>query len=203
MATTAHCLYCFEALSASLEQREPLTLRQVQDLWAQYEVATGRKPADQREPRDSELDAKASATSEGDEVGCEEDEVEGDVKAVRSVLHPTGISRSQDTSPANESSSSTPSTLSTTSSQPALGQSSKSSSKSSFFSIPRKIQSPVVEKEEEHPLFVTWNTLSSRGHRSLRGCIGTFEAQELSSGLKSYALIAYVVAWPRCGIRLM
>ena len=41
----------------------------------------------------------------------------------------------------------------------------------------------------ESPLFVTWNTVSPRGgHTSLRGCIGTFEAQELDQGLASYAI---------------
>ncbi|KAI8239144.1 hypothetical protein K4K57_011481 [Colletotrichum sp. SAR 10_99] len=41
----------------------------------------------------------------------------------------------------------------------------------------------------ESPLFVTWNTVSPRsGHRSLRGCIGTFEPQELEDGLSSYSL---------------
>ncbi|KAI1259667.1 AMMECR1 domain-containing protein [Xylariaceae sp. FL1019] len=42
----------------------------------------------------------------------------------------------------------------------------------------------------ESPLFVTWNTVSSvPGQDSaLRGCIGTFEAQELDEGLSSYAL---------------
>lgn len=38
------------------------------------------------------------------------------------------------------------------------------------------------------PLFVTWDTKSKNGHKSLRGCIGTFEAQELKDGLGSYAL---------------
>ncbi|CZT39957.1 related to ammecr1 protein [Rhynchosporium secalis] len=43
----------------------------------------------------------------------------------------------------------------------------------------------------ESPLFVTWNTVSpGSSHRSLRGCIGTFESQELSSGLESYTLIS-------------
>jgi AMMECR1 domain-containing protein len=46
--------------------------------------------------------------------------------------------------------------------------------------------------EQKYPLFVTWNTLSKSGRKSLRGCIGTFEAQELSHGLKSYALTSYV-----------
>ncbi|KAJ2984887.1 hypothetical protein NUW58_g5824 [Xylaria curta] len=41
----------------------------------------------------------------------------------------------------------------------------------------------------ESPLFVTWNTVSrTSGRTSLRGCIGTFESQELGGGLSSYAL---------------
>lgn len=39
------------------------------------------------------------------------------------------------------------------------------------------------------PLFVTWNIYKSGG-KQLRGCIGTFEATPLESGLKSYALTA-------------
>jgi uncharacterized protein (TIGR00296 family) len=51
----------------------------------------------------------------------------------------------------------------------------------------------LVENEaetEEHPLFVTWNTVSRSGDKRLRGCIGTFEAQPLTTGLSSYALTA-------------
>ncbi|KAI3317274.1 AMMECR1 domain-containing protein [Xylariaceae sp. AK1471] len=45
----------------------------------------------------------------------------------------------------------------------------------------------------ESPLFVTWNTVSSRsGNTSLRGCIGTFEAQELEEGLSSYAITSAI-----------
>ncbi|KAJ4341043.1 hypothetical protein N0V87_002082 [Didymella glomerata] len=40
----------------------------------------------------------------------------------------------------------------------------------------------------EHPLFVTWNTVSARGEKRLRGCIGTFEPLDLEEGLGSYAL---------------
>ncbi|KZZ94228.1 ammecr1 family protein [Moelleriella libera RCEF 2490] len=45
------------------------------------------------------------------------------------------------------------------------------------------------------PLFVTWNTLpppssSAAADPSLRGCIGTFEAQPLETGVPEYALIA-------------
>jgi AMME syndrome candidate gene 1 protein len=51
-------------------------------------------------------------------------------------------------------------------------------------SISSATEQPVVT---ESPLFVTWNTIQS-GHRSLRGCIGTFESQKLETGLASYAL---------------
>lgn len=45
------------------------------------------------------------------------------------------------------------------------------------------------------PLFVTWNTFDNEDDPeddevSLRGCIGTFEAQPLSEGLPEYALIS-------------
>lgn len=44
----------------------------------------------------------------------------------------------------------------------------------------------------EFPLFVTWNTVSSRflGGVRLRGCIGNFEPMSLEEGLKEYALIS-------------
>lgn len=37
MATVQHCLYCFEALSSSLEHRSPMTLPQVEASWATYQ----------------------------------------------------------------------------------------------------------------------------------------------------------------------
>lgn len=43
------------------------------------------------------------------------------------------------------------------------------------------------------PLFVTWSKISRSGVRNLRGCIGTFDAQPLETGLRSYALTAFVV----------
>lgn len=38
------------------------------------------------------------------------------------------------------------------------------------------------------PLFVTWYQASRRGQYQLRGCIGTFEARQLHTGLHEYAL---------------
>ncbi|KAG6889046.1 hypothetical protein C0995_004329 [Termitomyces sp. Mi166 len=45
---------------------------------------------------------------------------------------------------------------------------------------------------EKYPLFVTWNTRSSRPGRAprLRGCIGSFEALPLWDGVAEYALIS-------------
>jgi len=54
----------------------------------------------------------------------------------------------------------------------------------------RKIQPSFPD--HKYPLFVTWNTRSSRLGRSprLRGCIGSFEALSLHEGLAEYALIS-------------
>ncbi|KAI0720184.1 AMMECR1 domain-containing protein [Cerioporus squamosus] len=55
-------------------------------------------------------------------------------------------------------------------------------------------EKPVSPKfpDGKYPLFVTWNTRSSRPGRPLRlrGCIGTFEPQPLRDGLAEYALIS-------------
>ncbi|TEB35546.1 alport syndrome [Coprinellus micaceus] len=51
---------------------------------------------------------------------------------------------------------------------------------------------PPTFADEKYPLFVTWNTRSSRPGRAphLRGCIGNFSAMPLHDGLAEYALIA-------------
>lgn len=191
MATTAHCLYCFEILSAKLERRKALSLKEVEELWNQYNyTARVDSPQGVEDADDQEMTEDGGESSE-DEEG---DKDEAEIQKTPSALLPPSISRLQASSPGSGSSSSTPSSLSTTSSQTALADTSKSSSKSSFFSFSRKSQSqsPSIKKEEEYPLFVTWNTVNTRGYKSLRGCIGTFEAQELSVGLKTYALTSYV-----------
>jgi len=55
---------------------------------------------------------------------------------------------------------------------------------------------------EDSPLFVTWNTVTRSGEKRLRGCIGTFEAQELDEGLKSYALTSYVPNRATVGLQI-
>ncbi|KAL8710474.1 MAG: hypothetical protein Q9220_004906 [cf. Caloplaca sp. 1 TL-2023] len=198
MATAAHCLFCFEVLAASLEKRESLSLRQVEDLWAQYEACNEEGLQDQ--PDNSVQDPDVQ---HGDEIipdsDNEQDEHLADGPPVapsepttqQSTLRPPTISRLQAPSSASASTSSTPSSFSASSSRLALDDSSsKTSSKSSFFSFGHRSEQPSPLKEERYPLFVTWNTISARGHKALRGCIGTFEPQDLSSGLQSYALTA-------------
>ena len=181
MASTAHCLYCFEALTASLEKRQSLDLKQVEELWDQYNghlsgKETGSEEEDTEMTEDEDLDA------DREDEGVEEDEE--DTEPVRRVLRPREISRLQAPSPASASSSSSPSSSSSNSSRTAFSDGSKASSRSSLFSFIRR----PSKRRDEYPLFVTWNTISSRGRKSLRGCIGTFEAQELSACLRSYAL---------------
>ncbi|KAI0921273.1 hypothetical protein AcW1_004699 [Taiwanofungus camphoratus] len=51
---------------------------------------------------------------------------------------------------------------------------------------------PARFPDEKYPLFVTWNTRSSRPGKAprLRGCIGTFEPISIREGLAEYALIS-------------
>lgn len=51
---------------------------------------------------------------------------------------------------------------------------------------------PPQFPDDKYPLFVTWNTRSSRPGRSphLRGCIGNFEALPLHEGIAEYALVS-------------
>ena len=178
MATQAHCAYVFECLAATFERRQPLSLAEVEALWEKYHA-----------------DATSTAHEE-DEDGQDEEDAEmtdAEVEAEEQPARPAAISRllNRDSSATSSSSSlpstSTRSTTSSTQSQrdasgTATPASSTTSSRSSLFSFGRK------KRREAHPLFVTWNTVSRSGYKSLRGCIGTFEAQELESGLKSYAL---------------
>ncbi|MCJ1432557.1 hypothetical protein MMC27_001914 [Xylographa pallens] len=181
MASTAYAVYCFEVLAASLEKREALTLNQVETLWSKYSNST--QAEDDGEELDN-YDAEMTEDEHDEDEGEDEVKIES-IKHDASSLQPSNISSLRISSPATGSS--TPSTISTTSSQAALDSTSKSSSKSSFFSFGQK-QHPALPKEEEYPLFVTWNTVNSRGYKSLRGCIGTFNAVALSDGLKSYAI---------------
>ncbi|KAF2155337.1 hypothetical protein K461DRAFT_276552 [Myriangium duriaei CBS 260.36] len=164
MATPAHCAYCFECLAATFEHRQPLSLSQVEELWAEYNADPDDEdasiPADDEDMTDVDLPNPPSAKP----------------AAISRLLNPSSAAKA---SPA-DSSTSLASLRSSGSKSSTPASSSKSSSLSSFFS-----RSPA---EESHPLFITWNTLSKSGHKSLRGCIGTFEPLPLSTGLQSYSL---------------
>ncbi|KAL8650681.1 MAG: hypothetical protein Q9226_005037 [Calogaya cf. arnoldii] len=209
MATIAHCLFCFDVLSASLDRREHLSLKQVEDLWSRFQARL--EEGGQRGPTDEEANDQGDGDDPDFEDGEEEDplsESDHDLEDLSSdddeeappavaaqtpsALRLPTISRLQAPSPASASTSSIPSSVSDSSSRFGFeDSSSKTSSTTSIFSFGRRSKQPSpAPRREQYPLFVTWNTISARGHKSLRGCIGTFEAQELASGLENYALTA-------------
>lgn len=183
MATQAHCAFCFECLSANFEHRQPLGLAQLKELWQQHRMSKGDEVTDEDESHSEEEQEDEDA--EMPDADAEEPP----------TARPAAISRllNRDAS-ASSSSSSLPSTRSTASStqshktgsgtETPASSTSSIKSRSSLFSFARRRRN----KSEEYPLFVTWNTVSRSGYKSLRGCIGTFEPQELEYGLKSYAL---------------
>ena len=183
MATQAHCAFCFECLTSNFDHRQPLSLAQLEELWQQYRVSKGDEPPDEESPSEEEREEENDA--EMTDADAEE----------APVARPAAISRllNRDSSAAS-SSSSLPSTRSTTSSaqsqrigsgaETPASSTSSTKSRSSLFSFVRRRR----DVAEQYPLFVTWNTVSRSGYKSLRGCIGTFEPQELEFGLKSYAL---------------
>lgn len=139
MASTEHCLACFEALDARLHKRKPLSLEEIQASWAAHLSSSGSSAA-----------AAATTTTSTETLKD---------PALRRVAGDTD-------------SSSSSSTLSIGASTPATSTSSL----------------PLAPTSA--PLFVTWNTVDEDGDTSLRGCIGTFENQQLSSGLPEYAIIS-------------
>jgi hypothetical protein len=167
MANKAQCFYCFESLYASFEDREPASLAAIEALWEQYEQSKKlSKLADEEDEQsvNDDDDPKQSSRPSG--------------------LQIPRINRLQ--SQASDSSTATsPSSTSNTSSNSNLSNSTAMTTPGSRSGIPKS-------SEQKYPLFVTWNTLSRSGSKSLRGCIGTFEAKELAVGLKSYALTSYV-----------
>ncbi|KAK4935074.1 hypothetical protein LTR10_023806 [Elasticomyces elasticus] len=146
-------------------------------------VVDGQDKAEEEE----DIDPEAEASEE------EDDEEEPHEEASRLDRHATpksgpqlsSISRLKaSTSSSRSSSTSSPSILSATSSTSQL---TTPSSVASVNPSPPSYASRV-SVTKSYPLFVTWNTISRSGHKSLRGCIGTFDAMPLESGLASYSL---------------
>ncbi|EXJ57940.1 hypothetical protein A1O7_05363 [Cladophialophora yegresii CBS 114405] len=194
MASPAHCFYCFEVLAASFERRDPPTLEKVLDLYESYKAAT----ASSEDVDGVDEQADNTLAGEGEDAHDDEDEddeepSEEDIQRLerrnpgnKAGLHIPSISRLQASSSSSRSSSaSSPSVLSAGSSNSRLAT---SSSATSISPATRSSYASRLSVTESFPLFVTWNTHSRSGNKSLRGCIGTFEALPLASGLTTYAL---------------
>ncbi|KAL4775291.1 AMMECR1 domain-containing protein [Aspergillus nidulans var. acristatus] len=180
MATPAHCFYCFESLAASYEGNDPISLAAVEELWERYE----------QWKKLSELQDYDSLAPGEDDVPPQQP-VNDSENSRQTTSRPQtiklpSIDRLQSQAASDSSVSTTPSAMSNTSSSSIFSSATTSSSISSQSDTPAGHRPRL--SEQKYPLFVTWNTLSKSGRKSLRGCIGTFEAQELSHGLKSYAL---------------
>lgn len=218
MATQAQCFYCFECLSASYEGRNPPSLNTVTALWKEYEASRssgqqelGLDGLEEASHDDHISNAEAEESEEIEaetELDEDEDTVEDDEKlptspsthSNESSQHPISprpqiptISRLQGSN--RSSGASTPSTVSTSTSLSASSSNSAlTTPASSTTSIPNNFSKTLLQRHRRpaptsYPLFVTWNTHSTRSnHKSLRGCIGTFDPLPLASGLQTYAL---------------
>lgn len=162
MATKAHCAYCFESISASFDRRQPQSLQEIQELWKQY------------------VDDEGEEVVDGDQ--------DGEVNDDSTLAQPAAISRLSNKPATSKSSNSSLPSVKSSSSSSRTGTATPASSVSSR-SSPFALGRSSKPAPESHPLFVTWNTTRS-GHRSLRGCIGTFKAQEIQEGLRHYARVA-------------
>lgn len=165
MATVEHCLFCFEALAAKLEDRKGMDLGDVQTSYAEYAAFLASDDAAAGTAKPSKPAKKLPALRRL--VGG-------------STSSSTSSSSSSLQSPESASGSSSSTSLSADTSATSVAGSSSSSGG----------PEPVTDPDAEYPLFVTWNKAAGGGEYHLRGCIGTFEAQPLADGLSSYAVIA-------------
>lgn len=200
MATPAQCYYCFECLSASFEDREPASLAAVEALWEQHQqtkklssleahavvgAAPIRDAEDQDEPglsgsvNDVEDDGDANLSSQTS-------------SRLKGLQIPRVTRLQSQTSSDSSSAATTPSCTSHTSSTSSTSALTGSTALTTPSPLSDTLGSRQQAPRPKFPLFVTWNTLSRSGHKSLRGCIGTFEAQDLEAGLKSFSLTSYV-----------
>ncbi|KIX02177.1 uncharacterized protein Z518_08116 [Rhinocladiella mackenziei CBS 650.93] len=199
MASPAHCFYCFETLSTSFDHRDTPTLQGVLDLYEKYvsNAHSIETPAEDigegDEEEEEEAEMHTTESEDEDEHGDEEDEERSQEERHRIERREASKSRPQlpsisrlqaSTSSSRSSSASSPSIVSSSSSNSRLTTPSSATSVTSS----RPSYASQLSITESYPLFVTWNTISRSGHKSLRGCIGTFEALPLASGLSTYAL---------------
>lgn len=197
MASAAQCYYCFECLSASFESREPASLAAVEALWEQHEQ-TKKLVSLENQKRNETVSTQGGRAGDAcrESVNDDEDEETSVQQSSQtSSSRPKGLklpsfSRLQGQCSSNSSSAATtPSAISNTSTNSLLSGSSTGTTPATQPETPGLREQKA---EQRYPLFVTWNTVSQGGSKSLRGCIGTFDGQELAAGLKSYALTSYV-----------
>ena len=85
MATTAHCIFCFEVLAANLENRPSLSLAEVESLWDEYQNRDSRKETsdhdDEEEDYDDDDDAPQipTITTMSDDDDDDDDESDADL----------------------------------------------------------------------------------------------------------------------------
>lgn len=185
MANPAQCYYCFECLAASYEDTQPISLPLLEDLWEQHEQAK----------KLSSLGVTAELVSNEENDDQSQESFEGDNENEGESLSKARKSRPEDfklpsiSRLQSEVSAESSSTSTTPSSQSISSASTAITTPGSDGTDSRQQR----QSERKYPLFVTWNLVYKTGYKALRGCIGTFEAQELAAGLKSYALTSYVV----------
>jgi len=142
-----------------------MTLSEVQKAWAEYPKGLEISYVEEDEEDDEDEETNDSATKVTNKSNLK----------IPALQRLAGRSPSGSSTPSSSSSSSLePSTTATTPASSSINVGRPSHRKADI---------------DESPLFVTWNTVSPHSSsRSLRGCIGTFEALPLEEGLSSYAL---------------
>ncbi|KAK3496392.1 AMMECR1 domain-containing protein [Neurospora crassa] len=169
MATVEHCLCCFEALVAYHERRKPMSLSEIEKSWVKY-INT----VDENNGDGDDDDQEAYISSKPPQIPA--------LRRLAAATLPSSTTSSSTSLATSSSSTSASTSSSNTTLQSGISTPATSIASSASPTPP----SPAYES----PLFVTWNVVrdSDDDDVSLRGCIGTFESQPLSSGLPSYAL---------------
>lgn len=207
MATPAHCLYCFEVLSAAFTDYEPPSLAEVEALWQDYTSETDGKPAghdatmseaedeEEQEDEDEDEDATEPGALENKEHNGRSTHSLSQALAQkrsggvdigqRAAMHPTSslLNAPSLTSNSSPNSSRTPSVQSRSSGSSNSTESTQPSREASETNLAATGEAPLGPS----PMFVTWNTTTRSGDTNLRGCIGTFDAMPLQKGLATYA----------------
>jgi hypothetical protein len=132
MAAVEHCLFCFEALAASLEKRSPMSLYQVQQSWAAYP-----KGLDEEDEEDQQEESADSSPPSDNESGKPSSKL--------SVPRNPLLERLSGSS----SGSSTPASSSSSSLSPSTNNTTPASSSTSFVPIGMRIPFPFLSADSQ------------------------------------------------------